>query len=315
MRSAAIVTLALAACTATEDEPSQSTDTTDTTASCGPVGAPEVLAEGFTAEASPTGTQGTEGVAFAPDGTLYVSARDRVVTVDPDGTVTDVAPVGGTIGIVWWRGALWVTSNTDDAGEDDPALVEISPEGDITRHPVSGPTSPNFLTPTPWGTLLVSQPVQGGTGPLYEYDPGTQALTVWADGIPSPNGMVFSPDLSELYVAHTFSEPGLSSIAVDGEAAGDLTSLVRWEGGAGDGVALGADGTVFFLNNTVQSIDTWKDGTHEVLVEEVPWAASIAFARGPGWDPCEAVVTNLFGSTLTKVRLGTTGAEVPGEEG
>lgn len=295
MRRAALVIFA-AACSggAPTDAPA---DTDSGTPVCGAPGVNTLLAEGLTG--------GTEGVAITGDGTLYVVNNDQLVQVEPDGTFTHLADTPGGVGAAWWQDAIWVASWKDDQGEDAGSLLEITPEGVVTRHPTPDIAKPNFLTPTPWDTLLVSDDFDTR---IFEID-ASAAVSIWATDVPSPNGMGFSPDGSALYVVSTFvPKPPLSSIAVDGQAAGVRTVLHSFEdGSAPDGLVVAADGTVLVAVNLRGRIDAWQDGRIDTIASGLEWPASLVFGRG-AFDRCSVITTSLFGETLSLV---TTGHEGP----
>lgn len=280
-------------CTATATDDTTDSGDSGATDACPEAGAVRVLATGY--------ENGTEGVAFGDDGTLYVTARDRLVTIDPDGTETATLPIVSTIGVAWWKGAAWVGS-----GGDTPALVEVAPDlSTSTRHAVPEISNPNFLTPTPWGTMLVSQP-SGST--IWEWDPDGESLSTWSEDVDSPNGMVFDADGTTLYVATTYRGEGLYAVAVADGEAGAVTKVASYDPGTTpDGVALGADGAVYVVLNTGRSLERVDDGTTTKLAS-VEFAASVAFppTDSTQWDPCEVVITSLFSPDVFAVQAGTT---------
>ncbi len=303
MKRAAVALLA-AACAAGSDGPTDS-DSDPGAAACPAAGATRVLASGFDRSGT-TGTFGTEGATFSADGVPYITARETLETLDADGTATLVEALPASIGLTWWDGAVWGTANQDGDGEEAHALVEVVPGSPGIRHEIQTSRSLNFITPTPWGTLLVADP---GTDGIDEWVPGATSLVPWAAAadIASPNGMSFSPDGGTLYVAHTFRDAGLTAITVDGEAAGSIARVVEYPAtDAPDGIATAADGSVFITLNTGNRVDVYRDGQVSVLTTETRFPASIAFGRG-AWDPCEAVVTSLFSGDVFAVQTGVEG--------
>ena len=299
--SARVALVVLAGCASAAGGP----DDTDTADVCGPAGAVRTLATGFD-RVSAGGSFGTEGVTFSEDGALYVTARATVERVAQDGGVADVAALPGTIGLAWWRGAVWAGTSDGSAR----ALVAFAADGTQTRYPLDTDVSLNFLTPTPWGTLLVSDP---GSDGLWEWAFGAASLTAWKPDVVSPNGAAFSPDGATLYVAHTFRDAHLSAIAVEDRAAGAETRLVDYPlGSAPDGIALAEDGTVVVALNTANRLDAWRDGEAWTLADPVPFAASVAFGRG-GWDPCALVATSLFSGDVFEIDAGVRGFFPPWE--
>lgn len=269
---------------------------------CGGTGG-EVVPGTLTVVAADVGN--TEGVAIAPDGTAYVVQRKLgLLRLDHDGTTTQLARFDKGIGATWWKGAVWVAQPTID--EQAGALLEITPAGEVTRHEVTDPPAPNFLAPTPWGTLLVADDT---VDTLYEWDPASGATSAWAD-VPSPNGTAFSPDDGTVWVASTFRQPGLWAIPVSGHVAGTPAQVVSFGNGtAPDGLAVARDGSVLVALNVAGTIAVVKDGALvDTLVPE-PFAltpASLAFGRG-GWDPRSVLTTELLGQDVVSIAVGMSG--------
>ena len=268
---------------------------TDGKPPCGPPGVVTAWVEGDWA--------GTEGAIVAPGGLAYVVSKTGLVSIDASGVDRSVASFGGGVGAAWWNDAIWVAVWEDDDGEDAPALLEVTPTGDVTRHDMPAVAKPNFLTPTPWGTLLIADDFDTR---IFEWT-GSGEPTVWASDVPSPNGMAFSPDAATLYVASTFTEPGLSGIAVSEGVAGERTVFTSFDSGTTpDGIAVAADGSVLVALNLAQRIDVWKDGEVSTLARDVPTVASLAFGYD-GFGACEVVATSLFSGTVSRVSVGQPG--------
>lgn len=271
---------------------------TDTDASvCPDPSAAEVVASGY--------ADGSEGLTIAPDGTLYATSREGYLDVIPvGGSPSHLLALGDPLGAAWWRGAVWVAVGDDDLGAPAPAVVAVTPEGVATRHPTPTIDAPNFVTPTPWGTLLVSDDSGDVT---YEWR-GEGDVIAWTDAVPSPNGMAFSADGSVLYVASTFREPGLWAVTIDGEAAGAVTKLAAFEPSeTPDGLAVGADGSVFVALNLASEVVRWSpDAATPIVVVTPATPASLVFGRGDR-PACELVATSLFGEDVTSFGVSTTG--------
>jgi sugar lactone lactonase YvrE len=273
---------------------SKGDDTTDELPPCPAAGTVTTLATGF--------ADGTEGVTFGDDGTLYVSAKDRVVTIAADGTVTDLAMVPEVVGLTWWNGAVWAAAWENTEGKPEAALYEITPDGQATRTRIGNPERPNFLLPTPWGTLLVADSTVGT--PIYEFN-GNGVTTLWAEGLASPNGMGFSPDGSTLFVANTFANPApLSAIPVTDGVAGTPETVYEWgTGTTPDGLVVADDGSVLVALNLAGRIDAWDGANVTQVATNVPDVASLAFGRG-AFDSCSVIATSLFGDSVYEVSVG-----------
>jgi sugar lactone lactonase YvrE len=246
-------------------------------------------------------TGGSEGVVFGDDGTLYVGNDDRVVTVTADGVITELAQIPSVVGLAWWNDAVWAASWENAEGDDEPSLWEIKPDGTATRTRISDPPKPNFLLPTPWGSLLVSDDFETS---IWEFT-GNGVTTEWATGMPSPNGMGFSPDGTQLYVANTFVNPApLQVLPVTDGVAGDPETLHEWgTGTTPDGLVVSGDGTVLVALNLAGLVVAWDGTGVETVASGVNTVASLAFGRGE-FDRCSVVATSLFGTKLYEVAVG-----------
>ncbi len=178
--------------------------------------------------------------------------------------------------------------------------------------PTSGRSSETRMVPqgvvtTPWGTILVSDD-HPNDGKIFEVTWDGEVST-WSDEVPSPNGMVFSLDGNTLYVATTFTEPGLWRIPVSDGAAGTPERWVAYVDEAPDGVAIDSEGNVYVALNTAGQIaKVDPEGNDEILATGLTAPASIAFGQGD-FDPCSLYATSLFTKNLSRVGAGVPGVE------
>lgn len=245
----------------------------------------------------------SEGVAFSPDGRLFVGTPEGVVEVQPDGAVRPAGAVPSPVGLAPYDGGVIVASGDDGMGSGGIYYVDGSNEPDLWS---VGLERPNFITATPWGTHLVSSPlgpgiVEVGAGGVWQ---------LWSDAVPSPNGMVFEPGGGALFTVSTFQqEPPLWRVPTTDGLAGIPDA--RWvfpTGTAPDGVAMDSEGAVLILLNLTGQLVRFTEAEGALLINDtMTGPASIAIGPGGPWDPCEAIITSLYTNDLYAVRLSVPG--------
>lgn len=249
-----------------------------------------VLAQGF---------DKSEGLTFSPDGRLFITAGDIIAEIQPDGTWAKVADVEGGVGLAWWGDHLYAAGRDGDTGW----VLRIDVDtGEVTR--LAEVAGSNFLTVTPWDTLLVAD----ATDTIWEVQ-ADGATAEWLS-FSGPNGMMFTADNSALWVVSTWDQPApVAQIAIDGQSAGSVTQLHAYDAGNfPDGVAIGSSGDLYVsLNITGLISRVTADGNERVVAEGVDFTASLAFGEGSGWDPCALYSTSLFSDKVYAVGVGETG--------
>lgn len=262
------------------------------------VGATEVLATGFA---------GTEGLTFSPDGRLFVGDAGVIAEIFPDGTWAQIATVPASIGLTWRGDRLLVASSDDGAGGPLDGVWSVDVDAG-TAEVIATPTGANFITVTPWGTLLLTDP---NVDAVLELDGATEST--WIADHTSPNGAAFTPEGDALWIATTYADvqPVWRVPVVDGAAGTPEEIAAFGAGDVGDGVALGRNESLYVTQNIGGRIDRVDpDGTVELLSDQTPWAASAAFGVGPDWDGCSLYVTSLFSGDVFRVQTDTSAAGI-----
>lgn len=294
--------LILLACTTTStDDSGGDGGSTNTQPACWTdlaAGQVQTLADGF--------SEGTEGLAFA-DGRLFVGTPTDVVELSADGQATTLWVNDHVLGLAAAKDRLWVADPGEFSfgGDSDGEIWSLSLEGQATLH-LDGLSNPNFLAPTPWGTLLLSDDTEERVDEL----DSDGLIGTWIDGVVSPNGMVATED--HVTIASTFSAaaevwqvPVLSSGEGD-HRAGELELLATTsEGGANDGMAGSPEGSVWVAVNLAGEI--WRitaGGEASRFVSGLDSPASLAFGEGDDFDPCSLYVSSLFGDRVVRVAVG-----------
>lgn len=243
-----------------------------------------------------------EGIAFGPDGRLYVAGADSgdIWAVGADGAKEKIATLPSALGIAFKGADLLVAGfGTDEVYRVRGRTFEV----------YAGPVSkPNFVTVTPWGSLLVSNDYANDVSEVVAGE-----ATLWTDAVPSPNGMAFNDAGDKLYVVTTFADnPSLWSVALNGNKAGAAAKVATFTGSpTPDGIAVAADGAVYVALNTgrrLVRVEPVSGATTDVATG-LQFPASLAFGRG-GFDPCSVYVTQLFGKGVHRVSVGVTGARL-----
>lgn len=303
--SLALACFLVAGCPSADPDPEPTPDPTaaDPCADSMNEGSVRVLGNGFTG--------GTEGIAFSPDGRLFVSRGDVLDEVFPDGSHEEFAAIPAQVGLTWWNGELIVASG--DSGEADGlgGVYAVNIETGDVRLLAGGIAGANFPVVTPWDTLLVSTP--GGDEEIVQVTSDGE-LSLWTDAVPTPNGIGFSADGSAAYIVSTYGNPApLWEVPVTDGLAGAPTALVSWgQAVAPDGVAMGASGDVYIAQNIASRIDRVDptappEPDDAVLAGGINFAASAAFGVGEDWDRCALYVTSLFSDELFVVGAGEPG--------
>jgi sugar lactone lactonase YvrE len=251
----------------------------------------------------------TEGITFDADGNLYVSAQSN----DADDLLLDVSLAGTFETVAQSESILGLESHANGiiaAGIRTGELLLIDPATGDVDVIAENLGEPNFVVTTPWDTILVSADTSG-EDTIYEVT-WEGDVSTWVDGVPTPNGMVFSLDHSTLYVATTFEETGLWRVPVSANGeAGMPTKWVAFESSsAPDGVAIDSEGNVYVALNTAGQIaKVDPDGNYSILATGLPLVASLAFGQGE-FDPCSIYATSLRPDTqLWRIGTGILGTE------
>ena len=260
------------------------------------------LAPGETAVVAGGFTEGTEGLAFV-DGRLFVTTPTQVVEIQPDGISAPLVTVGAALGLAPVEGGLLLADPGEFSfgGDEDGRIWRVGLDGQVDL--VSeGWSNPNFLAPTPWGSVLMSDDTRDG---LVDIDLATGEGRTFLETVPSPNGIVLFED--RVVVASTFVEDGAiwqAPVAAGEAGAAELLGTTV-AGGANDGLAAGRDGGVWVAVNLAGEI--WQmpaSGEGSRLVGGLDSPASLALGEGDAWDPCSLYVSSLFGEEVLRVAVG-----------
>lgn len=267
----------------------------------------------------------TEGIAFLPDGRLFVQGDEGVHEVFADGSYETRATFVAPLGLAHdGDGNILVAEYGETSGFDfgdyevDGTIVRMTPDGDKETI-ATGIADPNFIAVRDDGSFLVSDDF---VTEMFVIPAGGGATSVFTDAIEAANGLVFSLDRSVLYVCQTFINAGgilpdrrIWTVALDENGdPGDIPLLVELPvGSAPDGAALDEKGRLYVAANLMGTI--WRIDPVGPVVEKVadgmPFVASLAFGRGGEFPETTLYATQLVGGKVWSLDLGVSGAPLP----
>jgi sugar lactone lactonase YvrE len=254
--------------------------------------------------------EGIRGIAFSPDGRLFVAAGDAVVEVYSDGSSVEVAAVERVLGLAWWGTELAVSSWDSGLGDGRAGLYRVAVDSGAVVPLVNGIEGAEVLAVSPWGSLLAADRIGGR---VFEVT-GAGTVSVWLEGLDSPSGLAFDANWDALWVATAGGfEASLWRVPLAGRVAGApqlfaVDALLH----PPDGLAVDAIGNLYIAQSIGGRVDrVGPDGFGSVLAMGVDGAASLAFGEADPWGLCSLYVASLPGPALFRVAAGQIGSAPP----
>lgn len=199
-----------------------------------------------------TGIMNATGLAFNPDGDLFVTSRAEgtVYRVDPAGEFTTYAEGMGVA-----TGAAFDAEGNLFVGDRSGTIFKINPQRQIFVHATLEPSVAAYhIAVNKQGRLFVSSPTLSSNEAIWTVEPNGDTRA-WYRGLGRPQGLALSSD-GDLYVAACLhGQRGLVRITQAGEASLVLagTNVV--------GVAFSPLGaTVLATNEAVFDVDLGVEG-------------------------------------------------------
>lgn len=269
-----------------------------------------------------------EGLCFNGEGRLFVGANRAVWEITPEGEARKLAEFTSNLGMapIGERDLLKADFGPlvfpQHGPNHDGVVYRLTPEGDTTTV-ASGIGDPNAIVVLPDRSFLVSDDF---THFIYQVTPaGT--VSVFTEAIPFPNGLALSPDAGALYVARIFRRaPGLPAPARFQDFSDEVWRLplrncrpaaspeviFRTGGESGpDGLAVDGEGRIYLA--AARAGQLWRitpqSGKGELLVDELPGLASIAFGRG-AFDHQSLYAMQIRGGRVLRLQVGARGAKL-----
>ena len=201
-----------------------------------------------------TGLLNATGLAFSPEGDLFVTSRAEgtVYRVDGAGESTQYAEGMGVA-----TGAVFDEEGNLFVGDRSGTIFKIDPQRKIFVHTTLEPSiSAYHLAIGMGGTLFVSGPTLCSNDVIWAIDRQGEAR-VWFRGLGRPQGLALSKDGDVYVTASLHGQRGLVRVTASGE-----TSLVL-SGSNLVGVAFSPLGTtVLATNEAVYDVDLGVEGMH-----------------------------------------------------
>jgi sugar lactone lactonase YvrE len=199
-----------------------------------------------------TGILNATGLAFNPDGDLFVTSRaeGNVYRIDPSGESTIYAEGMGVA-----TGAAFDAQGNLFVGDRSGTIFKIDPQRKIFVYATLEPSPAAYhLAVNGEGTLFVTTPSLNSNDTIWSIDTHGQS-SVWYRGLGRPQGLALSKDGDVYVTACLHGRRGLVRITAAGEASLAVagTNLV--------GVAFSPLGTtVLATNEAVYDVDLGVEG-------------------------------------------------------
>ena len=273
-------------------------------------------------EAVVTGYNSPEGPCFGRDGSLFFVnwLTSSIVRVALDGTASEFTNTGGIpAGLAFHPdGTLYVA----DEGDQWHGVLKVAPDGQITpwlqEYQGKALNGANDLVFDTKGVLYFSDPwrssLQNPIGGFYRAFPDGR-LEQLDTGLAFPNGVAVAPDGSAVYLAETGPNHILRyAITTDGSVGTREVWATLEDGPGPDGMAFDVEGNLYVAHYGAARVDVVDRSGHVVRHVAVPGknVTNVAFG-GP--DRRTLVVTDVETGAVYRTRVDVPGQPLYAETG
>ena len=228
-----------------------------------------------------------EGIAFGPDGDLFVASRsDEILRYDGEkGTFEGVFASGHGLvdpaGIVFGGPGndLFVASGLAEDGTGGNQILRFDGttgafEAVLDPNNLAGLDDPEAIVFGPDGLLYVASTPETGPGEVLRYDPVTNAfvdvfIPASESHVLDPTGMVFSPDGKYLFLSSAATSEVMRYDAKTGEFLGVFVTAHSGGLNEAEGMAFNSEGNLLVASELGNAVLEFDGDTGEFIREFV----------------------------------------------
>ncbi|GGC71759.1 hypothetical protein GCM10011410_25940 [Hoyosella rhizosphaerae] len=199
--------------------------------------------------------------------------------------------------------AYFTTGNSFLSGltnQADGTLRAVNLDSGRVTTVADGLRMPNGLAQLPDGDFVVSRNLGPHTGLTKISRDGTQ-VTRFAEQVNSPNGLALDAERNLLVASTAFdADTNIVLIDIDNPTTSMKSIAIPGFGAlnVADDLTVSPDGQIFVALNgagRIVQVDP-EDGSACSVTDSVPFASSVRFGSGPGWDSDSLYVSDFLGN-------------------
>ncbi len=258
-----------------------------------------------------------EGIALGRNAqqqdVLFVSRLNvGLVSIDPQGTVSDFSSVPKPVGVSMRADGKLLVCGKADESSDESVIWLVDPDGSKSVL-VSGDTAPfeltNFVAVAPDDKVVLTD---SEAEVVYVANSDGSGLEVISSTISYPNGLAFSADGATLYIA-SWDTASIYQVARD-PADGSYGEPSLFTDGVAnvDGLVVMANGDLLAITNGKGVLRIDATGSKSEIAPGTAFSLAANGAFGVGaFDTKWLYVSNFLGPGVTRVRFDDGGVALP----